>query len=78
MLKSKPRKKMPRALFAACLLLDFFFILEDEGDMFIETLIDFQWAIQSYTPEDKALDSHCCGTLISNRQQSNLLEHSAS
>jgi hypothetical protein len=48
MLKSKPRMKMPRALLSACLLLGFLFSIEDEGDMFIEMLIHFHWATQSY------------------------------
>lgn len=42
MLKNKPRKKMQRALLAVCLLLSFLLNLEDEGDMFIEILIDLQ------------------------------------
>jgi hypothetical protein len=64
--KNKPSKKNSFfTRFHAGFLRGLFFGLEDGGDVFFKTLVDFQRTTLRYIPEDRALHNHCCENLKS-------------
>jgi hypothetical protein len=42
------------------LLLGLFFVLEDEGDMFLPNVVDSQWTTLHHIPEERTLHNNRC------------------